>query len=359
MNNAALKIHQTLTTLAHSLPTEMAHNLAITALKYNLLPTIPAREYPSLGTHFFDFTLPHPIGLAAGFDKNACAITGLLNQGLSFVEAGTVTPKPQPGNKKPRMFRLREDQAIINRLGFNNDGVDAFLRNRKRHARITGLVGINIGKNKDTENAIDDYLMLLENVWEFADYITINISSPNTPGLRDLQQPKQLESLLTSLVAKRDTLHEQSPRFLPLALKIAPDMDIQAATTIANIAKNCGVEGLIISNTTLARPESLRDVHASESGGLSGAPLLGSSTALLKAIYREIKGNGMTLIGVGGIMGGADAYAKIRAGANALQLYTGIIYQGFPIITQIKDELAALLERDGIATLHDAIGIDA
>ncbi len=331
----------------------MAHNLAISALKCNLLPAQSGYTPPSLRQSLFGLNFANPVGLAPGFDKNAEAILGLSRQGFGFLELGTVTPQPQDGNPKPRMFRLLRDEAVINRLGFNNKGLDEYCKNL-HSAPHTLPLGANIGKNKDTENALDDYLLCLEAVAPLADYVTINISSPNTAGLRDLQGKHALEALLTGLIEKRDTL----ARRVPLLLKIAPDLTPQDKEDIAAIALDKHIDGLIISNTTVDRPLSLQSRWRAEKGGLSGRPLFAPSTQMLGEIYK-LTGGKIPLIGVGGISSGADAYAKIRAGASLVQLYSALVYQGFDLVSQINRDLAALLAKDGFAAISEAIGIES
>lgn len=290
--------------------------------------------------------------MAAGFDKNAEAVDALLAQGFGFVEAGTCTPKPQAGNPKPRMFRLTEDAAVINRLGFNGRGKDVFVANlRRRGGR--GIVGANIGKNRDTQDTIADYVAMLEAVAPHVDYITVNISSPNTEGLRALQEKDALETLISALFATRSGMD----RHLPLLFKIAPDLDAAGQGAVAAVALERGIDGLIIGNTTVSRPESLRSRNRNEKGGLSGRPLFALSTEVLRNMYRFTEGR-IPLIGVGGIASGADAYAKIRAGATLVQLYTAFVYQGFSLLQEIHSSLAALLERDGFKSIGEAVGAD-
>jgi dihydroorotate dehydrogenase len=293
------------------------------------------------------------LGLAAGFDKNAEVPDVMLRLGFGFAECGTVTPRPQSGNPRPRLFRLPEDRAVINRLGFNNRGMDAAavrLAARKRQ----GIVGINIGANKDSPDRIADYREGFARLSPLADYVTVNISSPNTPGLRGLQNREELEKLLALLREER----ARAGCTVPLLLKIAPDLDQHALDDIAATVLASGIEGMIVSNTTLARPASLKSANAKESGGLSGAPLFAPSTAILKAVRQRVGGR-IALIGVGGVASGADAYAKIRAGASLVQLYTAMAYEGPALIARIKRELSALLARDGFARVADAVGADA
>lgn len=334
--------------LLFALPPECAHRLAVRALP--LWPRGRWENAPSLGTRAFGLEFPNPIGMAAGFDKNAEAINSLLAQGFGFVEAGTVTPRAQAGNPRPRLFRLVEDEAVINRLGFNNEGVEAFLARLQRPRG--GIAGANIGKNRDQEDAVADYTALLATLGPHADYITVNISSPNTQGLRDLQSRVAMEALLAALNETRARLS----RRVPLLVKLAPDLDEAALVEAAQVALAQGIDGLILTNTTIARPP-LKSRHRNETGGLSGRPLFASSTAALATVYRAT-GGALPLVGAGGVSSGADAYAKIRAGATLVQLYTALVYQGFGLVRRINDELAALLARDGFASVGEAVGVD-
>ncbi|MDX2112863.1 MAG: quinone-dependent dihydroorotate dehydrogenase [Alphaproteobacteria bacterium] len=343
--------------LIHRLPPEMAHGLAIAVLARGLVPPVKLSAHPSLASTPWGRELAHPVGLAAGFDKNAEATGALLAQGFSMVEAGTVTPKPQPGNPRPRLFRLRDDEAVINRLGFNNLGLDRFVWNLHQQPPRRGLVGANIGKNKDSQDAAADYVRGLSAVYHAADYVTVNISSPNTQGLRDLQQQEALDKLLAALMKTRRECEMLHGRRVPLLLKVAPDLTMEGCRDIADLALLHQLDGLIISNTTIARPDSLRASERGELGGLSGKPLMAPSTAILAEFYRLTQGR-LLLVGVGGIASAADAYAKIRAGASLVQLYTALVYQGFGLVRSIVEGLPALLARDGFATLHDAIGAD-
>jgi dihydroorotate dehydrogenase len=336
--------------LLFRLDPETAHRLTIAALKAGAAPRA-APDDPILGVRLAGLALPNPIGIAAGFDKNAEVPDALLRLGFGFVEAGTVTPLPQPGNPRPRMFRLVEDRAVINRLGFNNDGLDAAVaRLRARHGRV-GVVGANVGANKDSNDRIADYVRGVTAVRDVASYITVNISSPNTPGLRALQSRDALADLVGRTMAARGT---DGP---PLFVKVAPDLTQEDVGDVAEVALAGGIDGLIVSNTTIARP-AMRSRHAAETGGLSGAPLFAASTQALRA-FRAATAGRLPLIGVGGIASGADAYAKIRAGASAVQLYTGLVYDGPALIGRIKKELAALLRRDGFASVEAAVGVDA
>lgn len=333
------------------LPAEAAHRTTVrlTSLAGPFLAGAKADD-PRLKVEVFGITFPNPVGLAAGFDKNAQVPHAMAKLGFGFVECGTVTPRPQPGNPKPRLFRLREDGAVVNRMGFNNDGMEQAARRLARRVR-SGIVGINIGANKDSADRIADYAEGFQRLAPLADYVTVNVSSPNTPGLRGLQNREELHRLLQVLTGFRaGQTHKR-----PLLLKIAPDLDEHALDDIAAVVTDSGIEGVIVSNTTVDRPASLRSPHARESGGLSGKPLFEPSTRILRQMRQRI-GTRLPLIGVGGIASGADAYEKIRAGASLVQLYTALAYQGPGLVTRIKRELLGLLERDGFADISAAIG---
>jgi dihydroorotate dehydrogenase len=345
-----------LTRALHLLPPEKAHRVAIWGLGRGLVRRQPAGAWASLATSLCGLELPNPLGLAAGFDKNAQALPGLAKLGFGFVEIGTVTPKPQPGNPKPRLFRLPQDRALNNRLGFNSEGLER-VRARLARRRPGGrVVGANIGANRDAADPVADYVRCLRALYPLVDYVAVNVSSPNTPGLRGLQHGGRLEALLGALVEARRALAEAPLK--PILLKIAPDLEADEERAIAATALAAGIDGLIVANTTLARPEGLRSRHRDQAGGLSGAPLLARSTAQLARLYR-LTGGRLPLVGVGGIACGADAYGKIRAGASALQLYTALIYQGPGVVSRVLAELAALLARDGYADLAAAVGGDA
>jgi len=335
-----------------ALDPERAHTLTIKALR---LAPIGRREPddPRLRVQAFGLEFPNPIGLAAGFDKNAQVTEPMLALGFGFVEAGTVTPRAQPGNPKPRIFRLVEDGAVINRLGFNNEGITAAHGRLLKLRGKPGIRGINIGANKDATDRIADYVAGLKELGPLASYVTVNISSPNTPGLRGLQNKSELNELLAALTQARSTL----PQRIPLLVKIAPDLDEQACADIAELATSHGIEGLVVTNTTIARPSDLKSVHANESGGLSGAPLFEPSTEILRRMRRLTKGR-IVLVGVGGVASGAAAYAKIRAGASLVQLYTALTYKGPVLIDRIKRELLDLLQRDGHRSIDAATGTD-
>jgi dihydroorotate dehydrogenase len=345
-----------LTRALQLLPPETAHALALRMLRRGLGPTVRGPSYPRLATSFCGFQLFHPLGLAAGFDKNAEAVPGLFGLGFSFVEVGTVTPRPQAGNPRPRLFRLRREQALINRMGFNNDGLEAVCARLARRAARPGPLGANIGANREARDPLADYLACLRGLYGLVDYVTINVSSPNTPGLRDLQSRARLDELLRALLEARAALAGSAPP-KPLLLKIAPDLAPDAEAAVAEVALARGIDGLIISNTTTARPQVVTSRHRAEPGGLSGAPLFLRSTEQLGRFHR-LTGGRLPLVGVGGIGRGGDAYAKIRAGASALQLYTALIYRGPRVVSRILAELDQLLALDGIARLEDARGVD-
>lgn len=355
-----MNLYRALTPLLFTLPAETAHRLAIQALAAGIVPSQRAIDHPALRMNVGGLTFRNPVGLAPGLDKNAEAAAALLRQGFGFVECGTVTPLPQKGNPRPRLFRLREDEAVINRMGFNNDGLAALkwrisgqyaaLREERKHY---GILGINIGKNKDSTDAVADYLTMLEGVYDWADYVTLNISSPNTPGLRDLQSGSQLVNLLDAVCERRERL----PVIVPLWLKLAPDLDDEQCAAIAETVKAYPINALILGNTTVSRPATLQSPHKSEAGGLSGKPLMALSTSRLR-LFRRLLGDGMPLVGVGGIASAEDAYAKIRAGASLVQVYSALVYQGFGLVRDINAGLLALLERDGYASLAEAVGAD-
>ncbi|HEX4635886.1 MAG TPA: quinone-dependent dihydroorotate dehydrogenase [Rhizomicrobium sp.] len=345
--------------LLRRLPAETAHRmtLSLVARAGPLLPKA-ALDDSRLAVKAFGLNFPNPIGLAAGFDKNAQVPDAMARFGFGFVECGTVTPKPQEGNPRPRLFRLVKDDAVINRMGFNNEGSTAAARNL-RARRGKGIVGINIGANKDSSDRVGDYAWCFSELAPLADYVTVNVSSPNTPGLRGLQNKDELTKLLGIMTNARAQLYDATPQAhglrKPILLKIAPDLDLQALDEIADVVRASGIEGLIVSNTTVARPV-LKSRHAEESGGLSGKPLLEPSTRVLAEMHKRLNG-AVTLIGAGGVSSGADAYAKIRAGASLVQLYTALVFHGPSLVGRIKRELLACLKRDGFARIGDAVGV--
>ncbi len=344
--------------LLQRLPPEQAHQATIAALKTGVgVPVRTPKDDPSLTIKLpvSGLNLSNPIGLAAGFDKNADVFLPMLKFGFGFVECGTVTPKPQPGNDRPRLFRLPADRAVINRMGFNNHGLGYFVRRIERKGDRSGPVGANVGANKTSEDRTADYVTGMKAVWDHADYLTLNISSPNTPGLRGLQDKGALEDLLRRCGETALTLEHDYGR-KPVFLKVAPDLDDKAIEEIAETALAAPyLHGLIVSNTTIARPDTLKDEDKTEAGGLSGAPLMTPSTNVLRAFSKQLEGR-LDLIGVGGIASGADAYAKIKAGAHAVQLYSALIYDGPNLVAQIKEELEAALAADGFKTLSEAVG---
>ena len=342
-------------------PPETAHFLTINLLKLGVTGffTKSFQNDKILNQFIWNLEFNNPVGLAAGFDKNAEVIDPLLAMGFGFVEIGTVTPKPQYGNEKPRIFRLDKDKAIINHLGFNNQGIKKILnrlvyRYQNRFS-TPGIVGANIGKNNFTKESSKDYIQCLELLGPYVDYIVINISSPNTPGLRDLQNRQHLESLIISI--KNSKKLNQATSTKPLLIKISPDLNNEQKRDIALTSLAQGVDGIIISNTTLSRSNSLIDKNKNEIGGLSGRPLFVPSTLLIKEMY-NLTGGKIILIGVGGISNGRDVYEKIKAGASLVQLYTGLVYEGPKIIKTINLELKNLLKADGYSNISEAIGTE-
>lgn len=341
--------HGVATRALHVLPPEDAHRAAIVGLKLGLGPRADTPDDPTLAVRLAGLDLPNCVGLAAGFDKDAEVPDAMLAAGFGFVECGTVTPLPQAGNPRPRLFRLGADRAVINRMGFNNRGLDAFA-DRLARRRRRGVVGANIGANKDAPDRVADYVTGLNRVAGLCDYITVNVSSPNTPGLRALQTRTALDELLGRLAEARRALSASPPVFL----KVAPDLDPTEPAEIVAAVRRHGLDGLIVCNTTVERPATLRSPLAKEAGGLSGRPLFERSTAVLKA-FREVDAT-LPIIGVGGIGSGADAYAKIRAGADAVQLYSALVYEGPGLVRRIKRELAARLRADGFVNVGEARG---
>jgi len=342
--------------LMRLLPPEAAHRATISALHAGFAPKARPNDPPELAVKLWRRNFPNPIGLAAGFDKDAEVADAMLAFGFGFVEIGTITPLPQKGNPKPRLFRLVEDRAVINRLGFNSAGLEAAVRRLTHRRERGGIVGANIGKNRDTRDDIGDYVEGVRRLAPLADYLTVNISSPNTPGLRDLQRKSMVTRLVNQLLEARAKAMPRNPP--PLLLKIAPDLSTEERVDLAEAALSAHIDGLIVANTTVARPASLQSRFAHEPGGLSGKPLFAPSTALLAEMYRLTSGK-LPIVGVGGIASGADAYQKIRAGASLVQLYTALIYQGPGLVERIKRELAALLARDGFTSVAAAVGADA
>jgi dihydroorotate dehydrogenase len=321
---------------------ERAHALTLAILRTLPLPA-GAADHPSLGVTAFGLRFPNAVGLAAGFDKNAGVVDPMLRLGFGFVEVGSLTPRPQQGNPRPRLFRLARDSAIINRLGFNNDGHAAALT-RLRARRQAGIVGVNVGANRDSEDKASDYAAGIAAFSEVASYFTINVSSPNTPGLRDLQKREALDDLLARVVAARDEASRDHPR-RPLLLKIAPDLTLPELDDVVGVALARGLDGMVVGNTTVSRPATLKDTAvAQEAGGLSGAPLFDLSTKMLRETAKRVEGR-FPLVGVGGITSAATARAKLEAGARLVQLYTGLVFKGPGLVGEIKRGLTGLAER--------------
>jgi dihydroorotate dehydrogenase len=345
--------------LLHALEPEDAHRLAIRMLQLAPLPPT-MRDDKRLATRVFGLNFPNPIGMAAGFDKNAEVPDALLRAGFGFVEAGTITPRPQAGNPRPRLFRLDADRGVINRLGFNSQGADAVLKRlaaRAKAAEAGGIVGINVGANKDASDRIADYVSLIERFAAVASYVTVNISSPNTPGLRNLQQAAVLDDLLARVIDVRERVAPQAGP-TPVLLKIAPDLSLPDLDDVVGIARARGVDGMIVGNTTVMRPKSLRDEQANEAGGLSGRPLLPLANRMLAETYVRVEGV-FPLVGAGGIDSGTSALAKIRAGASLIQLYSGMVFRGLGLVAEIKSALLSAIALESAANVGDFVGADA
>ena len=334
---------------------ERAHRLAINILRSGLFSGGNETNAPVLHQSLWGLSFPNPVGLAAGFDKNGEVFAPALKLGFGFVELGSVTPLAQPGNPRPRLFRIARDRAVINRMGFNNDGLEAVAARLAARDKSAGIVGANLGKNKTTEDAAADYEIGVRRMAPLADYLVINVSSPNTPGLRALQGKAPLAALIDrSLKARAAAMPTKAP---PLLLKIAPDLTAEDKADIAAVALESGIDGLIVSNTTIARPATLDPTYAKEAGGLSGAPLFEPSTAVLRDMYR-LTGGKLPIVGVGGIASAEQAYAKIRAGASLVQLYSALVFEGPALIGRIKRGLVDLLARDGFTSIAQAVGAD-
>jgi len=342
-------IHDLATRLLHGFDPETAHRLGIQGLKLGLGPRQFSRDPDILHTRLAGLDLPNPVGLAAGFDKNAETPDALLAAGFGFVECGAVTPRAQDGKPKPRIFRLEEDRAVINRMGFPNQGLDLFKARLARRSGRKGVVGVNLGANLDSEDRVADYVACLRELQDLAQFFTVNISSPNTPGLRTLQSSGALDDLLAAVAA----VGAKAPVFL----KIAPDIADSEAEVMVEAIRRHGLDGIIIANTTITRPESLVSDKMGEGGGLSGPPVFARSTELVR-VFRKAAGPDMAIIGVGGVSCAETAYAKIRAGANAIQLYTGLIYEGPGLIQRIKTGLVERLQADGFASISEAVGAE-
>lgn len=329
---------------------EAAHGLALRALKTGLLPADRRPDPASLAVRVWGRSLPNPIGLAAGFDKNAEVPDALLDIGFGLVEIGSVTPRPQQGNPRPRLFRLPEDRGVINRMGFPGQGLDA-VRSRLATRPRRGFIGVNVGANKDSTDRAADYVVGCKALAQYADYLVCNVSSPNTPGLRNLQGREQLADLLRRV---QDAI---AAKPVPLLVKIAPDATDDDLDDIVAVCRDLRMDGIIIGNTTLSRPPTLRSSRREETGGLSGAPLMALSTEVVRRTARRVERQ-FPLVGCGGVGSGADAYAKIRAGATLVQLYSMMVYEGPPLIRRMKEELAVLLARDGLTSVAEAVGMD-
>jgi dihydroorotate dehydrogenase len=341
-----------------AIPPETAHGLAIKALDWRCGPIARTPPDPALAQTVWGCKFPNPVGIAAGFDKDARVMAPLLRLGFGFVEFGTVTPRPQPGNPKPRLFRLDADSAVINRLGFNSRGLESARARLSafRTSQRPGIVGANIGRNKETQDANADYQAGARALGPMADYLVVNVSSPNTPGLRDLQAKSALADLLAAVRrGYQEAGCEPGP---PVLVKIAPDLDDMALADIIALASDGAMDGIVISNTTTARPDSLQSLDSFEDGGLSGEPLFDPSTKLLAKVFRESQGK-VPLIGVGGIDSAERAYAKIRAGATLVQLYTALVFHGPGLVDEIVAGLGECLRRDGFSSISDAVGADA
>lgn len=357
MANAPFDLYRLVWPFVRLLDPETAHGLAVRALELGLAPKPPVPGDAALKVALWGMIFPNPVGLAAGFDKDARVHAQMLAQGFGFVEVGSITPEAQPGNPKPRLFRLEEDLAVINRMGFNSEGHAAAMARLERRDRAAGIVGVNLGKNKLTEDAAADYETGARNFAALADFLVINVSSPNTPGLRALQGPEALRELLNRTRNALDAACAGAAK-PPLLLKIAPDLTDEDKADIAAVALDVGIDGLIVTNTTIDRPASLKSLHKGEGGGLSGRPLFQPSTQVLREIYAATEGR-IPLVGVGGIEDGRGAYAKILAGASLVELYSAMVYQGPALAARVNAELAELLKADGFASVADAVGKDA
>lgn len=335
---------------------ETAHRIAIQSLKLGFGSRAVGGSDALLATRVWNIDFANPVGLAAGFDKDAEVMDAMLDYGFGFVEAGSVTPLPQPGNPQPRLFRLDEDGAVINRFGFNSKGLDAFVERLKARER-RGVVGANVGKNKLTEDAAADYVKGITAVCRHADYLVCNVSSPNTPGLRGLQARDQIAALIGRVLEARNQAAQGLDRVPPLLAKVGPDLNEDEKRDIAEVALASGIDGLIVGNTTIDRPSTLRSRHAAEGGGLSGLPLKEKALGCIADMYRLTSGR-VPIIGCGGIASGADAYARIRAGAVLVQLYSALVYHGPGLVEDITRDLAACLRADGFASIAAAVGAD-
>ena len=338
-----------------SLDPEIAHDLAIKSLKFNILPKsiFKVEDEEILETTFLNTKLPNPIGLAAGFDKSAEVYNSLFKLGYGFIEVGTVTPRRQLGNPKPRVFRLEKDQALINRLGFNNHGSEIVSKRIEMNPPI-GFLGINIGPNKDTDNKEEDYYLCMEKLSSLGNYITINISSPNTEGLRDFHDQKELDKLLSGI----NKIKKEKNISKPIFVKLSPDIADSEISKIIELIKKYKIDGIIVSNTTDGNRNALSDTKKNEAGGLSGKPLKSLSTKLIQKFFKETKSK-IQIIGVGGVDSGNSAFEKIAAGANVVQLYTGMVYKGPGVVKDIKKDLIAILKKENLKNISEAVGINA
>lgn len=345
--------------ILHALDAETAHKFTLRALSTGLYPQDRTPVDPRLSQTIFGHVFPNPVGIPAGFDKNAQALDAAFAFGIGFFEAGSVTPRPQFGNPLPRVFRDPRSKSVINRMGMSNEGMDVFAARydefRRKGLHRHGIVGINIAKNKDTQDPAEDYLTLIGKFGPTADYLTVNISSPNTPGLRTLQGREILLPLLNALVKKRNDVC--GAKRTPLMIKLAPDLAQDECEDIAAVVLESGVDGLVLSNTTTDRPQSLPETFRNETGGLSGPHVRKKSTEIIKTFYR-LTGGKLPIIGVGGIASGIDAYEKIRAGASLVQLYTALVFEGPGLIKRIKTDLSAFMDRDGFRNISEAVGVD-
>jgi len=352
-------IYKTISPLIFCLEAEKAHNMAINFLKY--APKTASlfscnRKYQNLSQNIWGLDFKNPVGMAAGFDKNAEVLEALQNFGFGFVEAGSVTPKAQPGNPIPRIFRLKEDRAIINRLGFNNLGSEVFAKNISNFLPKAKVpIGINIGKNKNSRSQTKDYLSLLDKFYESASYITVNISSPNTKNLRDIQNKENLSEFLKTLNDKKQELLNKTNKNTPILLKIAPDLEIKQQEDISSAVLKAGIDGLIVSNTTIDRNLDLSSKHKDEQGGLSGKPLFEKSNEVLRNMYKFTNSQ-IPIIAVGGISSADEAYEKIKNGASLVQIYSAFIYEGFGLVNKINKELSQKLKQDGFGNISQAVG---
>ncbi len=348
MYNSSLKI-------LRLLPPELSHTITINYLKYFKLRKKNIED-PIIAQHLMGLDFPNPLGLAAGFDKNAEVVHSMFSFGFGFLEVGTITPQPQIGNSKPRVFRLSEDKAIINSLGFNNKGIKKVKKNLIKHQKSNlnnKIIGVNIGKNKDSSDAINDYLIGLEELGDLASYITINISSPNTDGLRDLQLRGKIEKLIKKIIDKRDEIKNINSK--PILIKISPDLNEDQLRDIALISLANNIDGLILTNSTIKREKNLISINKEKKGGLSGKPLYNNSNIILKKMY-ELTNGQIPLIGVGGISSGKDCYEKIKSGASLVQLYTALVYSGPNLINNMKGDLIDLIKTDGYKNISEVIG---